>query len=115
MTRLRSARDILWLALFGELPYDLPYEMSERPHYAVKRIEEANMAWPKVTQRTCRARLNELMRDRCWTPIGAAVVHLATQQIREGLVRWAPMTALARGDHRVLPPVARLANAIEVL
>lgn len=47
--------------------------------------------------------------------MGAAVVHLATQQIREGLVRWAPMTALARGDHRVLSPVARLANAIEVL
>ncbi len=112
---IRSARDILWIALFGRAPYNLPFEMSEQARRALERAGEAPSVWSDHVRDTARKQLHELLSDARWTPIGAAVVHRATQQIREGLVRWAPMTALARGDYHVLSPVAKVADAIEVL
>jgi hypothetical protein len=43
------------------------------------------------------------------------MLRLATEQIREGIVQWAPMTALAQGGHKTLTPIARLADVLEVL
>jgi hypothetical protein len=107
---IRTTRDILWTALYGRPPYELNSRLSA----AVDIAEKRGLDWPDRALGLMPA-LKALVPDGQWTQAGAAILRVATQEIREGLVRWAPTTALARGDYRILSPVASLADVIEDL
>jgi hypothetical protein len=108
---VRSTRDILWIALFGQPPYGL----TQQTIHAFSVAEHSSITWETSTLGHAGTCLASMVADRQWTKTASEILRLATQQIREGLVRWAPMTALARGDYHALSPVARLADVLEAL
>jgi hypothetical protein len=108
---VRYTRDILWIALFGEPPFG----MSKQTATAVEKANRSRVRWPDKTGHEPGPRLTCLLEDGNWTETAKEMLRLATVQLREGIVRWAPMTALAQGDHKKLTPVAKLADVLEVL
>jgi len=108
---IRSTRDILWIAIFGQPPYE---SNSQIVSAAAEIAKVSNVQWPDVTNGLI-AGLNAVLSDGQWPPTGAAILRMATREIREGLVRWAPTTGLAGGDYRALSPLASLSDIIEVL
>ena len=108
---IRSTRDLLWISIFGEPPYDSNSQMVSS---AADIANERNVQWPDVANGLFVG-LAAVLCDGQWTQTGAAILRMATRQIREGLARWAPTTGLAGGDHHALSPIASLADIIEVL
>jgi hypothetical protein len=108
---IRSTRDMLWIALFGQPPYA---PSSRTVSAAADIAKESNIQWPDAS-RGLFAGLGAVLSDGQWTQTGAAILRMATRQIREGLARWAPTTGLAGGDYHALSPIASLADIVEVL
>jgi len=109
---IRATRDILWIGLYGQPPFG-PNSQTRR---ACEVAGRSSVSWPpRPVFSDAADRLAEVLTDVKWTATGTEILRLATQQIREGLARWAPMMALAHGDHRVLSPAARLADMLETL
>jgi hypothetical protein len=110
---VRSTRDILWIALSGGPPYGVNAQTTA----AHTKAQHSRVRWqkPETTFGEAGSCLSCRLSQRDWTKTASEILRLATEQIREGLVTWAPMTTLARGDYRVLKPVARLADVLEVL
>jgi hypothetical protein len=78
--------------------------------------------WPKdpfgparTETANARAQIEAMESDADRTQAAAKILRLATEQIREGLVRWAPMMTLAHGDYKALVPVTTLADVLEVM
>jgi hypothetical protein len=107
---IRSTRDLLWIAIFGQ-PL---YEPGKTASVAADIAKQSNYPWPD-TSRGLFAGLGAALSDGQWAHTGAATLRMATREIREGLARWAPTTGLAGGDYRALSPIASLADIIEVL
>lgn len=108
---VRATRDILWIALFGRPPY----RPAEQTIPALILAEHSAIVWPSDNFGQASRCIECMVADENWAKTASEILRLATQQIREGLVRWAPMTALARGDYHALSPVARLADVLEAL
>lgn len=108
---VRATRDILWVALFGEPPF------GPSPHTsaACDKAGASTVAWSGEQSRDPGTRISRMERDAAWTIAAAQILRLAVGRIREGLVRWAPMMALAHGDYEVLVPVTMLADVLEVM
>lgn len=108
---IRATRDMLWIALFCQPPY----EPSSRTVSAAAAIaKESNIQWPDASEGLF-AGLGAVLSDGQWPETGAKVLRLATREIREGIARWAPTTGLAGGDYHALSPIASLADIVEVL
>jgi hypothetical protein len=112
---VRSTRDILWVALFGKPPFGV----GKLTEAAFDTARQSSVQWPPepvgdVGDQVVNA-LTAMESDLLWTRTAAKILRLATEQIREGLVKWAPMMALAHGDYEVLVPVTVLADVIEAL
>jgi hypothetical protein len=108
---VRATRDILWIAIFG-CP---AFGVSKQTEAAYEMAQHSGIVWPDPSPGKAAEQLMLMQSDADWTKTAAGILRLATEQVREGLVRWAPMTALARGDYRVLSPVATLADVLEVM
>ena len=108
---VRATRDLLWVALFGQPVFGV----SKQTAAAVKTARRSGVKWPRAPVGDASVQILAMASDVHWTQTAAEILRMATEQIREGLVRWAPMTALAGGDYRVLRPVARLADVLEVM
>jgi hypothetical protein len=108
---VRSTRDILWVALFGEPPFG----PSKQTRAACDRAHDSGVAWSREDSADPGTRISLMASDAGWTSAAARILRLAVEQIREGLVRWAPMMALAHGDYEVLVPVTTLADVLEVM
>ena len=109
---VRATRDLLWIGLFGQSPFGFTSQTLRAGEVAAC----SSVSWPPRPVFTeADGRLAEVLTDKEWTAAGTEILRLATQQIREGLVRWATMTALAHGDHRILSPAARLADMLETM
>jgi hypothetical protein len=108
---VRATRDILWIAIFG-IP---AFGVSKQTEAAFKMAHDSGIEWPDPGLGKAAEQLMLMQSDANRTKTAAGLLRLATEQIREGLVRWAPMTALARGDYRILSPVATLADVLEVM
>jgi hypothetical protein len=108
---IRSTRDILWIALFGQAPYESNSQMVSA---AADIAKQSNVQFPEVTNGLFVG-LSAVLPDGQWAQTGAAILRMATREIREGLVRWAPTTGLAGGDYHVLSPIASLADIVETL
>ena len=108
---IRATRDILWIALFRQPPY----EPGNRTVSAAADIaKESNIQWPDAS-RGLFVGLGTVLSDGQWTQTGATILRLAIREIRQGLARWAPTTGLAGGDYHALSPIASLADIIEAL
>jgi hypothetical protein len=108
---VRATRDILWVALFGEPPFG----PSQPASAACERARASDVAWSAEDSRDPATRIWRMERDADWTIAAAQILRLAVERIRQGLVRWAPMMALAHGDYQVLVPVTTLADVLEVM
>jgi len=115
---LRATRDILWVALFGHPPFG-PGQQTEA---ACKTAKDCGVEWPKdpfgparTETANAKAQIEAMESDADRTQAAAKILRLATEQIREGLVRWAPMMTLAHGDYKALVPVTTLADVLEVM
>jgi hypothetical protein len=115
---VRATRDILWVALFGHPPFG-PGKQTEA---ACKTAKDSGVEWPKAPfgpgrteTANARAQIEAMGSDADRTQAAAKILRLATEQIREGLVRWAPMMTLAHGDYKALVPVTTLADVLEVM
>lgn len=115
---LRATRDILWIALFGHPPFG-PGQQTEAACQAAK---DSHVVWPenpfgpaRTETANARAQIEAMESDADWTQAAAKILRMATEQIREGLVRWAPMMTLAHGDYKALVPVTTLADVLEVM
>ncbi|MGH3254359.1 MAG: hypothetical protein ACRDOU_02975 [Streptosporangiaceae bacterium] len=112
---VRATRDILWIALWGHPPFG-PGQHTEA---ACKVAKDSGAKWPKAPARTetadARAQIQAMECDADRTQAAAKILRLATERIREGLVRWAPMMTLAHGDYQALVPVTTLADVLEVM
>lgn len=108
---VRATRDILWVALFGEPPFG----PSQQTSAACEMARASKVAWSGEHSRDPATRIWRMERDAGWTMAAAQILRLAVERIREGLVRWAPMMALAHGDYKVLVPVTSLADVLEVM
>ena len=108
---VRATRDILWVALFGQPVFGV----SKQTDAACTRAKQSRVKWPKTPFGDASARILAMESDARWTTTAAEILRMATEQIREGLVRWAPTMALAGGDYRVLRPVAALADVLETM
>jgi len=107
---IRSTRDLLWIAIFGQ-PL---YEPGKTVSAAADIAKESNYQWPDAN-RGLFVGLGVVLSDGQWAQTGAAILRMATREIREGLARWAPTTGLAGGDYHALSPIASLADIIEAL
>ena len=107
---IRSARDLLWVAIFGR-PL---YEPGKTVAAAADIAKQSNYQWPDASRGLFSA-LSADLSDGQWPRTGAVILRMAIREIREGLARWAPTTGLAGGDYRVLSPIASLADIIEAL
>jgi hypothetical protein len=108
---VRATRDILWVALFGEPPFG----RSQPTGAACDKARDSSVAWSGEHSPDPGTRIWRMERDAGWTILAAQVLRLAVERIREGLVRWAPMMALAHGDYEVLVPITTLADVLEVM
>lgn len=115
---VRATRDILWIALFGHPPFG-PGRQTEA---ACQAADSSHLDWPKypfgparTETANARAQIEAMESDADWTLAAAKILRMATEQIREGLVRWAPMMTLAHGDYQALVPVTTLADVLEVM
>lgn len=115
---VRATRDVLWVALFGHPPFG-PGQQTEA---ACKAARGSGVEWPKdpfgparTQTANARAQIEAMESDADWTQAAAKILRMATEQIREGLVRWAPMMTLAHGDYKALVPVTTLADVLEVM
>jgi hypothetical protein len=112
---VRATRDILWVALWGHPPFG----PSQHTEAACQVVEDSRANWPKAPSRTetadSRAQIEAMESDAHRTQAAAQILRLATERIREGLVRWAPMMTLAHGDYQALVPVTTLADVLEVM
>jgi hypothetical protein len=108
---IRSTRDLLWIAIFGEPPYRNSNQMVRM---AADTAKESGVSWPSEANGLFTA-ITKVLSDGHWTKTGAAILEMATCEIREGLAQWAPTANLAGGDYRALSPIASLADIIEVL
>jgi hypothetical protein len=106
---VRATRDILWVALFGRPVFGV----SRQTEAACKTAKRSGVKWPKTPLGDASAQILAMESDAHWTTTAAEILRMATEQIREGLVRWAPTMALAGGDYRVMGPVAGLADVLE--
>jgi hypothetical protein len=108
---VRCTRDILWIAIFGESKYENNNRMvSDASNIAMN----SGFQWLPAGS-SLFVGLSAAVSDGRWTETGAAILRVATQQLREGLARWTPATVLAGGNYSVLSPTARLADIIEAL
>ncbi len=110
---VRSTRDTLWIALFGRPPFGVK-EQTEAA-CTVAQPQQSGVRWPDDIFGDAGKQIEKMISDVHWTQTAAKILRLATEQIREGLVRWAPLMALARGDYRVLGPVTTLADVLEAM
>jgi len=108
---VRATRDILWVALFGEPPFG----PTKQTRAACDKADTSGVAWSAEHSGDPGIRIARMAADAGWTSAAAKILRLAVEQIREGLVRWAPMMALAHGDYGVLVPVTMLADVLEVM
>jgi hypothetical protein len=108
---VRATRDILWVALFGEPPFG----PSQPTSAACGKARDSSVAWSGEHSRDPGTRIWRMEHDAGWTILAAQILRLAVERIREGLVRWAPMMALAHGDYEVLVPITTLADVLEVM
>jgi hypothetical protein len=112
---VRATRDILWVALWGHPPFG-PGQQTEA---ACRAARDSGAKWPEAPARTetadVRAQIETMESDADRTQAAAKILRMATEQIREGLVRWAPMMTLAHGDYTSLVPVTTLADVLEVM
>lgn len=108
---VRCTRDILWIAIFGESKYENNHPMVCDASNIAKN---SSFQW-LPSGSGLFVGLSTAVSDGRWTGTGAAILRVATQQLRAGLAQWTPATVLAGGDYRVLSPTARLADVIEVL
>ena len=108
---VRATRDILWVALFGEPPFG----PSEQTLAACEKASHSGVAWSDEHSHDAGTRILRMEHDAGWTTAAAQILRLAVEQIRGGLVRWAPMMTLAHGDYKALVPVTTLADVLEVM
>ena len=108
---VRATRDILWVALFGEPPFG----PSQPTNLACDKAHDSSVAWSDEHSRDPGTRIWRMERNAGWTILAAQILRLAVERIREGLVQWAPMMALAHGDYEVLVPITVLADVLEVM
>jgi hypothetical protein len=108
---VRATRDILWVAIFGYPAFGV----SKQTATACDLAKHSGIEWADPSPDKAAEQLMSMQSDLRWTKTAAGILRLATEQMREGLVRWAPMAALARGDYRALSPVASLADVLEVM
>jgi hypothetical protein len=112
---VRATRDILWVALWGHPPFG-PGQQTDA---ACQAAQESGATWPRAPARTetadVRAEIEAMTSDADRTQAAAKILRMATERIREGLVRWAPMMTLAHGDYTALVPVTTLADVLEVM
>ena len=108
---VRATRDILWVALFGEPPFG----PSQPTSAACANARAGDVDWSAEHTRDPATRIWRMEGNANWTMVTAQILRLAVERIREGLVRWAPMMALAHGDYEVLVPVTTLADVLEVM
>jgi len=108
---VRATRDILWVALFGEPPFG----PSEQTLAACEKASHSGVAWSDEHSHDAGTRILRMERNAGWTIAAAQILRLAVEQIRGGLVRWAPMMTLAHGDYKALVPVTTLADVLEVM
>lgn len=108
---IRATRDLLWIALFGRPLYE---PGSKTVSAAAETAKQSSFLWPDAGGGLFDG-LGKVLSDGQWTQTGAVILRMATREIREGLVRWAPTTGLAGGDYHALSPIASLADIVEVM
>ena len=108
---VRTTRDILWVALFGQPPFGA----NKQVEAAYATAQHSGLEWPGSPFGDASGQIEAMEGNLVWTQTAAKILRMATEQIREGLVRWAPMMTLAHGDSKVLVPVTRLADVLEVM
>jgi hypothetical protein len=109
---LRTARDLLCVATTSQAPFptDLP-EVQE----AVKLATASGVDWRSGSQAPALDGIGPLVDSAAWTDLAARILKIATRRMRTGLASWAPLTALARGDHRPLSQAALMADILEAI
>ncbi len=78
-------------------------------------MHQSGSAWSQEPFADASTRILTMASDAGWTNAAAKILRLAVEQIREGLARWAPTMAAARGDYKVLAPVTTLADVLEIM
>jgi hypothetical protein len=109
---LRVARDLLYVATTSEPPFPTDEPEVQR---AVKLAKASGVHWQFGSHALAVDGIGQFVDSAAWTDVAAKILRIATRHMRTSLASWAPLTALARGDHRLLSQAALMADLLEAI